>query len=218
MNSKILIIGLIFLIALISGCTEIHQKKGFSLEYNRSGGIAGMSSSIAIDELGNIEINDSGETLNAKLSETELNELIELIQEKQFFSLPPDLDHCSNCADQFFYMLKITLNTQTRSTGGDMTIINQNFLDITRKLDEIIYNKFRCEWEPDNSVVCERALFPGYYFNKNTNQCEYAESDREPCSTSQCKYAEIRRGGRGPCSNPPFRTIQECQERCEGVE
>lgn len=94
-----------------------HYKSPLLLEYKKSGGIAGIQESIAIDSDGNLALNKKEERQVYKLSQKDLSDLKGVIIENSFFELKKAYEPTPGSADFFSYGLDIALGNSSNTVN-----------------------------------------------------------------------------------------------------
>lgn len=95
-----------------------YYKSPLLLEYKKSGGIAGIQESVAIDSDGNLALNKKEERQVYKLSQKDLSDLKDAIIENSFFSLEQKAyEPTPGSADFFSYGLDIALGNSSNTVN-----------------------------------------------------------------------------------------------------
>ncbi|MEK6957745.1 MAG: hypothetical protein AABW99_02090 [archaeon] len=137
-----LVAAVLIVAALIffSGCAV--QNSDLSVKYKAitQAGIKDYTTTINVSPDGNYDFEITGqiqEKFSKKLSQAEIDELIQLVQKNNFFSLPEDLSaKPGDCMDGATVQMEITLNGQTHKSGG-YCVQDNGFSEIGQKLYDI---------------------------------------------------------------------------------
>ena len=101
---KVTLLGLLFFVTLNAYASPPAENK-LVIEYQRSGGYAGVDENFSIFLHGQIVLNGNP---NGQAEVQEIDELLQQIETLGFYDLAPKYVPKDTCCDRFFYQLKVT--------------------------------------------------------------------------------------------------------------
>ncbi len=92
-----------------------YQKRPLVLEYEKSGGIAGIKQSLKIDKFGNLIASSHDDEKQSKLSQESISKIKDMLIENRFFDISPTAFNAApGNADFFGYSLTVTMGDLTK--------------------------------------------------------------------------------------------------------
>lgn len=153
--------------------TKMQQYKSpLLLEYSKSGGIAGIQESVAIDSDGNLALNKGEQKKAFKLSQQDISDVKDVIIENSFFELEKTVyEPLPNAADFFSYGLDVELGDSSNTASWvDDWAAKEKIPDELHNIQQAIENLVQAKLTGSNEST---ATSDGLTLTLLTDKSEY---------------------------------------------
>lgn len=134
-----------------------HYSMPLLLEYEKAGGIAGISEKLEIDEFGNAVMTSLNEEEEAKLSQESITTIKDMLLRNEFFGISPNsFEPALGNADFFSYSLRVTMGGLTKQVSwvdswAASQEIPDNLITIQAEITAI-YNSVRDDMNSNSGI------------------------------------------------------------------